>query len=104
LRFASPTHAPEFQPRPWLRSLRANDLLRLTATEFQDALMHSPLKRARRAGILRNAAIAAANLKDPDAPPALRALLEAESDSDLRDALDWALAQFPGEGSPPAGD
>jgi epoxyqueuosine reductase len=99
LRFASPTNAPEFQPRPWLRSLRANDLLRLTATEFEDGLRHSPLKRARRTGLLRNAAIAAANMKDPGTPAAMRALLEAESDSDLREALDWALAQFPGEGS-----
>jgi epoxyqueuosine reductase len=101
LRFAAPTRSPEFLPRPWLQALRANDLLRLSPSEFRDALRHSPLKRARRTGLLRNAAIAAANRKDPEAPAALRALLELESDSDLHEALEWALARFSGD-RPPA--
>jgi epoxyqueuosine reductase QueG len=62
--------------------------------EFELALRHSPLKRARRSGLLRNAAIVAANLQDPQAPADLMAVLEGETDSDVREAVSWALAQF----------
>ncbi len=94
LRFAAPTQDPEFQPRPLLRSPRAVDLLRLLPEEFEPMLRHSPLKRARRSGLLRNAAIVAANLQDPQAPADLMAVLEGETDPDVREAVNWALAQF----------
>jgi epoxyqueuosine reductase len=93
-RFAAPTRDPEFQPRPLLRSPRALDLLRLSPEEFEQALRHSPLKRARRIGLLRNAAIVAAGLRDPEAPSELKAVLAREADPDVREAVTWALAQF----------
>jgi epoxyqueuosine reductase len=94
LRFAAPTQDSAFQPRPLLHSPRAVDLLRLLPEEFEPRLRHSPLKRARRSGLLRNAAIVAANLRDPQAPSDLLAVLERETDPDVREAVNWALAQF----------
>ena len=96
LRFARPHQTSEFEALPLLRAPRALDLLRLTTEEYQRALQRSPLKRAKRHGLLRNAAIVAANLQDPEAPAVLRSILECEDDADLREAVIWALARFPG--------
>jgi len=101
VRFAAPTQDPEFQPRPLLRSPRALDLLRLAPEEFPRALQQSALKRARRSGLLRNAAIVAANLQDPQAPSELKAVLEREADPDVREAVHWALGRFADEETRP---
>lgn len=95
--FATPTGDPAFQPPALLRWPRALDFLRLTPEKIQLDLRHSPLRRARRSGLVRNAAIVAGNLRDPAAPPALAVLLERETDPDLREAAAWALGRFPGK-------
>lgn len=47
---------PEFTPRPDLLSLSREDVMSLTPETFSTLFRHSPVKRAKLAGLLRNAA------------------------------------------------
>ncbi len=93
-RFAVPTQDTAFQPRTFLRSATSADLLQLTPEQVQRRLHGSPLKRARRTGLVRNAAIVAGNLRDVTAIPSLIRSLVAEEEPWLREAAAWALGRF----------
>jgi epoxyqueuosine reductase len=54
----------------------------------------SPLKRAGRSGMARNAAIVLGNRGDPGALPALRAAAAAHDDPTVREAAAWAIEQI----------
>jgi len=76
-RFSRPTADPAFAPRPFLVVPDPADWLALSQEAFSARLRGSPLKRARRAGLARNAAVVAGNLRRPADVPALgHALLE----------------------------
>ena len=65
-------------------------LLRLTEEEFRDRFRNSPIKRAKRRGLLRNVCVALGNLRDSAAIPALaEALYDAEPL--IRGHAAWAL-------------
>jgi epoxyqueuosine reductase len=84
---------PEFEPRQGTRV----DLARTLALDdqaFRDTYRGSPVKRARRAGLRRNAAIALGNQADPAARPALEAAATADPDPLVQDAAHWALTRF----------
>jgi epoxyqueuosine reductase len=69
------------------------ELMGLNEEEFRERYRHTPIWRARRAGLLRNAAIALGNVGDCRAIPALeRALTDAEPV--IREAARWAIAQI----------
>jgi epoxyqueuosine reductase len=65
----------------------------MTEEEFHDRFLGSPLLRSGRTGLLRNAAIVLANLRDHDSRPELEALLQ-ESEEILRETGSWALRQL----------
>jgi epoxyqueuosine reductase len=70
-------------------------LLNLSEEEFRTRFHHSPIKRAKRRGLLRNVCVALGNLGDPVAVPALvNALHDAEPL--VRGHAAWALGRIGG--------
>ena len=65
----------------------------LTEEEFAARFSGSPIKRARRRGLLRNVAVALGNWGSPDAVPALVRALEDEEPL-VRGHAAWALGQI----------
>jgi epoxyqueuosine reductase len=72
---------------------RLLDLLALDDEGFQRRFAGSPVKRAKRRGLLRNAAVAAGNWGDPSAVPALAALL-GDHEPMIRGHAAWALGRI----------
>ncbi|MCW3098634.1 MAG: putative iron-sulfur cluster binding protein [Chthonomonadaceae bacterium] len=66
-----PTEEPAFQPRDVTVNSSVTDLLYLTEEEFREKFKGSPVKRAKRRGLLRNAAAALCMRADADAVAAL---------------------------------
>jgi epoxyqueuosine reductase len=92
---ATPTAEPGFQ-KGELGSLDLIELLELSEEEFQQRFQGTPIMRAKRAGLKRNACVALGNRKDTAALPTLgRALLEEEPL--VRGHAAWALGQIGGE-------
>lgn len=94
VRFAVPTADLAFQPRSFLQQVEPGDFLRLTPDGYRRELSKSPLKRAKRAGLLRNAALAAANTGGHSSIPPLMEVLAEESDPIPRAHAAWALGQL----------
>ncbi len=103
-RFAAPEGDPAFRPQdesglPGAGSA-ATDLiatLALSPDDFRQRFRRSPLRRARRSGLLRNVAVTLGNLGDPRALPALE---QAAGDPEplVRQHAEWArqrLGQAP---------
>jgi epoxyqueuosine reductase len=85
---------PEFEPRQGTRV----DLARTLALDdqaFRDTYRGSPIKRAKRSGLARNAALALGNQPDPAARSALEAAVNSDPDPMVQDAAHWALARLP---------
>jgi epoxyqueuosine reductase len=82
-----------FTPRPDLEAVDLVELLSLSAEAFRARFRGTALTRARRRGLLRNAAIALGNRGDPAALPVLeRALTDPEPL--IREAAQWAIARI----------
>ncbi len=94
LRFAEPTTDHVFHARPFLSEPTPIDFLRLTPQEYRTALSKSPLKRAKRSGLLRNAAVAAGNTGDRASVPELERVLAQEQDPLPRAHAAWALGEL----------
>lgn len=80
--------------------LTAPDLLELLALDdeaFRAQFKDSPIKRAKRRGLLRNVCVALGNLGDPRAIPALQ---NAANDPEplVREHAEWALHRFAADG------
>ena len=88
-----------FAPRAELAAPALADLLRLDDAEFRRIFAGSPIKRIGRDRMVRNAAIAAGNSRDPALAPTLEALLGDGSEV-VAEAAGWALARLepPGQG------
>ena len=71
-RKASAGTEPKLQPLSWLTALDAVELLGLSEEEFSVGFEGTALMRARRRGLLRNAAIVLGNSGDHSSLPALR--------------------------------
>jgi len=91
-RFAQPTPEPAFQPRPDALAPRLADLLALDETGFLLRFQQSPVKRARRRGLLRNAAVALGNWGDRSAVEPLAGALRDEEPL-VRGHAAWALGR-----------
>ncbi len=78
---------------PELASTTLPELLSLDEEEFRRRFKNTPLWRPRREGLLRNALIAAANLRRLDCVDPARALLKDPSWV-LREAAGWCLAEM----------
>ena len=97
LRFSAPTEDDAFQPRAFLKDPSLEDFLTLSPDEFRTNLSGSPLKRSKRDGLLRNAAVAAGNSKREDLIPMLEKNLINEKTLQVRSHAVWALLQIRGD-------
>jgi epoxyqueuosine reductase len=88
---ARATRDPAFSPALPLEALTR--ILALTPEAFRSRFRGSAMTRAKRAGLLRNAALVLGNRRDPDAVPALTRALE-DAEPSVRDAAAWALARI----------
>lgn len=70
--------------------------LALTPEDFARRFKGSPMKRAKRQGLARNAAIALGNLKDASAVEGLCSALMNDPDPSVQGAAAWALGQIGG--------
>ena len=87
----------EFQPRPGVGSSpELIPLLSLTEEEFRERFRHSPIKRTKRRGLLRNVCVALGNIGDPQAIPALHRALHDEEPL-VRGHAAWALGRIGGK-------
>ncbi len=65
-------------------SIRSDD-------EFLEKFAGTPLMRAKRRGLLRNACMVAGNSGDPELIPCLQAVIDHEKDDMLREHASWAI-------------
>jgi epoxyqueuosine reductase len=92
-RKAKPTEEEAFKPRPW-SAPELLELLTLTEDEFRQRFKGSPLKRAKRSGLVRNACVAVGNLREEKAVPLLLRLLCDDPDPIVREHAAWALGRI----------
>jgi epoxyqueuosine reductase len=83
-----------FVPQPDLDPVALAPLFQLNDDAFRQRFRHTPLWRARRRGLLRNAAVVMGNRPTPNALPALVHGLR-DVDALVRGASAWALGRLP---------
>lgn len=87
---------PVFFPRPGFLAPKLSALMALTVEGFRCIFRNSPVKRAKRVGLLRNVAVALGNSRDPKAIPALRRGLN-DPEPLIRLHSAWALGKIGGK-------
>ena len=94
--FGVPGERQMFQPRAAIGSSPALiPLLKLDDEAFRERFRHSPVKRAKRRGLLRNVCVALGNIGDPVAIPALKDALR-DAEPLVRGHAAWALGRIGG--------
>jgi epoxyqueuosine reductase len=86
---------PSFEPRPGSVAPDLAELARLGPDAFRERFQRSPVKRAKRRGLLRNVVIALGNTGDAGRRPLLEQLA-ADEDPVVREHAQWALARLDG--------
>jgi epoxyqueuosine reductase len=84
---------PAFEARPGLAAPDLAELAALDAAAFSARFRQSPVKRAKRRGLLRNVAVALGNSGGAEARPALERLA-ADDDALVREHARWALRRL----------
>jgi epoxyqueuosine reductase len=92
-RKAPATAAPEFQPREGLVNPALDWLAEITVEEFRERFRGSPLRRAKRSGLRRNAAIAMGNSGNRGFVPLLEKL-SADDDQVVAESARWATKKL----------
>ena len=82
-----------FAPRPGLEAPDLAELAALDDAAFRGRFRKSPVKRAKRRGLLRNVAVALGNAGDPARRPVLERLARDE-DAVVREHAQWALRRL----------
>ncbi|MFQ6013936.1 MAG: tRNA epoxyqueuosine(34) reductase QueG [Anaerolineae bacterium] len=95
-RFARPTAEMALRPREGLAAPELLSLLGIGEEEFRVKFRKSPIKRAKRRGLLRNVAVALGNSRDEAAIPALRRALS-DPEPLVRGHAAWALGRIGGK-------
>jgi epoxyqueuosine reductase len=85
-----------FAPDPRWTDVRFEDLLALDDAGFVSLREGSPIGRATREGIARNAAIVLGNAGDPAALPALERARRDHGSEIVREAAAWAIGRITG--------
>jgi len=96
-RFANSPPDPAFTPRQGIPRPNLLEALSLAPSQFNQRFKDSPVRRARRRGYLRNAAVALGNLADPASVPVLAHSLRQDSEPLVRGHAAWALGKLGGE-------
>jgi len=78
---------------------RLPDLMMLDDAAFSRRFSKSAIKRAKRRGLLRNAAVVLGNTGNRDAVPGLVRAMEHEPEALVRSHVAWALAELGGAGA-----
>jgi len=86
-----------FAARPGLLAPDLAELAALDAAGFRERFRKSPVKRAKRRGLLRNVAVALGNAGDPAHRPVLERLANDE-DAVVREHARWALGKLDADG------
>ncbi len=92
-RRAPATAEPALQPRPELVDPALEWLATISEEEFRRAFRGSPVKRAKRSGLRRNAVVAMGNSGDPRFLPTLEKL-SADPDPFVAEHARWAVCQM----------
>ncbi len=92
-RKAPESFEPAWSARPDLEALDPAELLGLSEDDFRRRFRGTALWRAKRIGLLRNAAIVLGNIGNAAALPALQKALQ-DRDPIIREAAGWASAQI----------
>ena len=92
-RHAPGSTEPMLQPRGGAVTLPLADLLAVDEPAFRQRFKGSAIKRAKRTGLLRSAAISLGNHPDPESFPALAAAA-GDADPVIREAAAWALSRW----------
>lgn len=92
-RFAKPPSTEEFREERSQPSFDVIEILKLDNEGFRRRFRHTPLWRAKRRGLLRNACIVAGNLQSVAAVPELMRLL-ADEEPLIRGAAAWGLGKI----------
>ena len=95
-RFAGPVDEPGLRPRPELVHPVLEELLTWDQATFSRVLRGSPIKRAKRPGLLRNVAVALGNAGDRGAVLPLDRCLAGEPEPLVRGHAAWALGRLGG--------
>jgi epoxyqueuosine reductase len=95
--FAQELKTPEFGMRATLRAedtrALARELLAMDDAAFRENFRGSPMKRAKRSGLARNAAVVLGNIGNPEDEPALTNALD-DPDPVVADHAEWALGRL----------
>lgn len=97
LRFARPTTDHAFQSRTEFANPNLADFLSMDDREYQSITRGSPLKRAKRLGLQRNATVVAGNMENHASVPVLKTTLIQNPNPMLRAHAAWALAKIMGD-------
>ena len=89
-RFATPSSEEAFLAREGLDGPSLIEWMTMTQEQFSARFKGSPIKRAKRRGLLRNVAVALGNWDAPEAVPALAAALN-DGEPLVRRHAAWAL-------------
>jgi len=89
-RKAPSTSAAEFQPRPELVNPSLEWLAEISVEEFRRSFRESPVRRAKRSGLRRNAVIAMGNSGERKFLPLLEKL-SSDEDEVVRESAAWAI-------------
>ena len=92
-RKAPATAAPEFSAREGLVNPALDWLAEMSAEEFRETFRGSPIRRAKRSGLRRNAAIAMGNSGNRQFLPLLEELVIDEDES-VADSAHWAMERL----------
>jgi epoxyqueuosine reductase len=85
--------APEFEPRPGLVNPALAWLAEMSAEEFCEVFRGSPIRRAKRFGLRRNAAVAMGNSGNKEFLPLLDQLA-GDEDPSIRESANWARTRL----------
>ena len=96
IKHAQPSSEDAFQAREGLGAPKLVDLLRLDQASFSAKFKGSPIKRSKRRGLLRNAAVALGNVGGEAEVPVLADALQ-DVEPLIRQHAAWALGSIGGE-------
>jgi epoxyqueuosine reductase len=98
IKFVQLTSEEAFWSRAGVNGEKMVDLMSLSQEEFSARFRRSPVKRAKRRGLLRNVAVALGNCGSPDAVPVLASALS-DAEPLIRGHSAWALGRIASDGA-----